>query len=123
MRPRGLVPGSIGEVLQPVYPAAAGVPGPQMVTQPSLGEELIEQRETHVLGPQNPPPPQAAPPFNAAAAILQQLSQLVRATPDAVVSNKLIVDNLVSKGLAVRASGYTIATGKGIGYLVDLGML
>jgi len=76
---------------------------------------LIEERQTHVVGPQQAP--------SAAASILQQLAQLVRATPDAAVARKDIADNLVSKGLAVRASGYTIATGKGIGYLVDLGML
>ena len=117
MIPRRFTPGAVGDPLVPTAtiapPAASNLP--MADTPPNVAPgPLIEERQTHVVGP----PMQAT-----AAAILQQLAQLSKATPDAAVANRAIMDNLVSKGLAVRASGYTIATGKGIGYLVDLGML
>jgi hypothetical protein len=96
--------------LQPGDPAAAGIP---------QNGQLLEERQTHLVAQE----PAAMAPAGGPAAILQQLSELRVATPDAKVRNPGIRDNLVSKGLAVRASGYTIVTGKGIGYLVDLGML
>ena len=118
MIPRRFTPGAVGDPLPP--PQQVPSPAAPVLTHnpdkvPIEALPLIEERQTHVVGP--------APAPNAAAAILQQLAQLTRATPDAAVARKDIADNLVSKGLAVRSSGYTIATGKGISYLVDLGML
>lgn len=54
---------------------------------------------------------------------IEQLKLLATITHDGNLISKIARDNLVKAGLVQQAYGYNFLTGKGVEYLVNLGLL